>query len=78
MFPVQAGDGRRKVLDALDALLRDNVKGRRLGPNGEWKVPSRRRGIEPFIAQEYLHQQAVRASAAAPRATFEPLGAPNE
>jgi polyphosphate kinase len=77
MFPVQAAHGRRKVLEALDALLRDNVKGRRLGPNGEWKVPSRRRGIEPFVAQAFLYEQAVRSSAAAPRSTFEPLGAPD-
>jgi polyphosphate kinase len=78
MFPVEAAHGRRKVLEALDVLLRDNVKGRRLGANGEWKVPSRRRGIDPIVAQAFLHEQAVRASAAAPRPTFEPLGAPEE
>ena len=65
MFPVEAAHCRRKVLDALDALFRDNVKGRRLSANGEWKVPARRRGIEPFVAQAFLHEQAVRASAAA-------------
>jgi hypothetical protein len=41
-------------------------------------VPSRRRGIDPIVAQAFLHEQAVRASAAAPRPTFEPLGAPEE
>ena len=78
MFPVEAAHGRRKVLEALDVLLRDNVKGRRLGANGEWKVPSRRRGIDPIVAQAFLHEQAVRASAVAPRPTFEPVGAPEE
>jgi polyphosphate kinase len=78
MFPVEADQGRRKVIDALDALFRDNVKGRRLSPAGEWKVPSRRRGTEPFAAQMFLHQSAVRAAgrnAEAPGA-FEPLGPP--
>ncbi len=78
MFPVEAAHGRRKVLEALDVLLRDNVKGRRLGANGEWKVPLRRRGTDPIVAQAFLHEQAMRASAAAPPPTFEPLGAPDE
>jgi polyphosphate kinase len=78
MFPVEADDCRRKVIDALDALFRDNVKGRRLSPGGDWKVPARRRGTEPFAAQTFLHQNAVRAAARdadAPGA-FEPLGPP--
>ena len=78
MFPVEAAHGRRKVLEALDVLLRDNVKGRRLGPTGEWKVPSRRRGVEPIVAQTFLREQAVRTPAAAPRSTFEPIGAPDD
>jgi polyphosphate kinase len=78
MFPVQAPHGRRKVLEALDVLLRDNVKGRRLGPTGEWKLPSRRRGIEPIAAQTFLREQAVRTLTVPPRSTFEPLGAPDE
>jgi polyphosphate kinase len=77
MFPVEAPHGRRKVLEALDVLLRDNVKGRRLGPTGEWKVPSRRRGMEPIVAQTFLREQAARTPAAPPRSTFEPLGAPD-
>ena len=77
MFPIQAAHCRRKVLDALDALFRDNVKGRRLGANGEWKVPARRRGTEPFTAQSFLHEQAERAAARAAGPTFEPLGAPD-
>jgi polyphosphate kinase len=76
MFPVEAPHCRRKVLDALDALFRDNVKGRRLGANGDWKVPPRRRGTEPFVAQQFLHAQAERAAASEAPAGFEPLGAP--
>jgi polyphosphate kinase len=78
MFPIEAPHCRRKVLEALDALFRDNVKGRRLGPNGEWKVPPRRRGTEPFIAQVFLHAQAERDAARDGRAGFEPLGIPAE
>ncbi len=78
MFPVRAAQCRRKVLDALEALFRDNVKGRRLSANGEWKVPPRRRGTEPFAAQLFLLEQAARAAATEPRPTFEPRGAPEE
>jgi polyphosphate kinase len=78
MFPVEAPHCRRKVLDALDAMFRDNVKGRRLGSNGEWKVPPRRRGTEPFSAQQFLHLQAERAAAGEVVEGFEPLGAPAE
>jgi polyphosphate kinase len=78
MFPVESAQCRRKVLDALDALFHDNVKGRRLAPNGEWKVPSRRRGTEPFIAQRVLQQQSLRTAGVEERQAFEPLGAPQE
>ncbi len=78
MFPVEAPQCRRKVLDALDAMFRDNVKGRRLGANGEWKVPPRRRGTEAFSAQQFLHAQAERTAAGEVVDGFEPLGAPAE
>ena len=66
------------MLDSLNALFRDNVKGRRLGANGEWKVPPRRRGTEPFAAQQFLHAQAERTAAGEVVDGFEPLGAPAE
>jgi polyphosphate kinase len=78
MFPVEAPHCRRKVLDALDALFRDNVKGRRLSSSGEWKVPPRRRGTEPFSAQVSLREQATRAVTAVERPVFEPLSAPHD
>jgi polyphosphate kinase len=78
MFPVEAPHCRRRVLDALDAMFRDNVKGRRLSAGGEWKVPPRRRGTEAFSAQSFLHAQAERAAAADAPGGFEPLGAPAE
>jgi polyphosphate kinase len=78
MFPIEAPHCRRKVLDALDAMFRDNVKGRRLSASGEWKVPARRRGTEPFAAQQFLHAQAERAATDETPAGFEALGAPAE
>jgi len=76
--------GFRRVLHVMpdelsdSALFRDNIKGRRLAANGEWKVPPRRRGTEPFAAQLFLLEQAARAAATEPRPTFEPRGAPEE
>jgi polyphosphate kinase len=76
MFPVEAPECRRRVLEALDALFRDNVKGRKLGADGAWKVPPRPAGDAPFLAQQALYDLARRAwdrrQAAVPE-TFEPI-----
>jgi len=61
MAPIEAPDCRRRALDALDTLFRDNVKGRRLLPDGTWKVPPRPAGDAPFVAQLALYEQAKRA-----------------
>ena len=61
MFPVEAADCRRKVLDALDVMFRDNVKGRRLLPDGVWKVPARPASELAIAAQQLLYEQARRA-----------------
>ncbi|MCX6545995.1 MAG: polyphosphate kinase 1 [Acidobacteria bacterium] len=60
-FPVDSPDCRRKVLDALDQLFKDNVKSRRLGPDGVWKVPARHAAEAPFLAQQAFYDQARRA-----------------
>jgi polyphosphate kinase len=76
MFPVEAPECRRRVLEALDALFRDNVKGRKLGADGVYKVPPRPAGDAPFAAQQALYDLARRAwdrrQAAVPE-TFEPI-----
>ncbi|PWT85634.1 MAG: polyphosphate kinase 1, partial [Blastocatellia bacterium] len=74
MFPVESAHGRRKVLDALDAMFRDNVMGRYLLPGGEWQVPRQPPGTERFEAQLALYEQAERANAVTPGATLEPIG----
>jgi len=75
-FPVEAPECRRKVLDALDQLFKDNVKGRRLGPDGAWKVAARPATDAPFLVQQTFYEQARRAfdrrEAASPDA-FEPI-----
>jgi polyphosphate kinase len=76
MFPVESSRGRQKVMNALDAMFRDNVKGRKLGSNGEWRVPPRRRGVEPFVAQIALRELAERSAETGRRPAFEPLVVP--
>ena len=79
MFPVRAAQCRRKVLDALDALFRDNVKGRRLAAERRVEgaaAPARHRAVRRAGCS--FCEQAARAAATEPRPTFEPRGAPEE
>jgi polyphosphate kinase len=75
MFPIESPAAKRKVLDILTVLFRDNVKARRLGPDGVW-VLDRSAGTEPFEAQAYLYEQAGRLASADVGVTFEPLSLP--
>jgi hypothetical protein len=59
------------VLDALAALFRDNVKGRRLQPDGVWRTPPLA-NADPFEAQRYLREQALRSVVTDPPPVFEP------
>jgi len=59
MFPVEAPEARARALFALDAMFRDNVKARVLGPDGVWTRRRRAKGEEPFRAQEVLYREAV-------------------
>jgi polyphosphate kinase len=74
MFPVESASAQRKVLDALAPMFMDNVKGRRLLPNGEWRVPARTPDTEPLEAQLFLHEQALRDNTEPSGVLFEPLG----
>ncbi len=62
MFPVPAGEPRAKVMAALHAMFRDNVKARVLRPDGSY-VRRDRGNAPPFRVQEYLQQEAIRAEA---------------
>jgi polyphosphate kinase len=65
MFPVEAGDCRTKVLHALNAMFRDNVKARYLAADGAYRRRRRDRGEEPFRVQQYLYEEAQRQHAQA-------------
>jgi len=75
LFPV-ALENRKKVLEVLDAMFLDNVKGRRLQPDGTYRRRRSLRGEEPFRAQVHLYRQTramlerARAGAAV---TLEPM-----
>jgi polyphosphate kinase len=76
LFPVVAPENRRKVLEMLDAMFMDNVKGRRLQPDGTYRRRRSPRGEEPFRAQVHLYRQAQRAlerARAGAAVTLEPM-----
>jgi polyphosphate kinase len=60
MFPIETRECRTKVLDALDVLFRDNVKGRRLLPDGTWRVPGLAASDLPLEAQATFIEQSRR------------------
>jgi polyphosphate kinase len=81
LFPVQAPEGRKKVLEALDAMFADNVKGRRLMPDGTHKRKKAQKGEEGFRAQVRLYEEARRAlerARAASTTVFEPIVVPEK
>jgi polyphosphate kinase len=61
LFPVEAPDCRLRVLAALDAMFQDNVKARRLMPDGTYKRRRPGKGEEPFRVQAHLYREAERA-----------------
>jgi polyphosphate kinase len=78
MFPVEDTACRAKVLHALNAMFRDNVKARQLGADGAYRRKRPGRGEEPFRAQQFLYEEARREhsrSRAAP-ASFVPRTKP--
>ena len=70
---------RPKVLNVLDAMFSDNVKARRLMPDGSYKRLRPNKGEEPFRAQVRLYREAAAAverARAATGVTFEPVSVP--
>jgi polyphosphate kinase len=75
LFPV-APENRKKVLDVLDAMFQDNVKGRRLQPDGTYRRRKSSRGEDPFRAQLHLYRETQRAlerARAGASVTLEPM-----
>jgi polyphosphate kinase len=79
LFPVESPEEKQKVLRALDAAFRDNVKARVLQKDGGYRRRRSRRGEEPYRSQIELHRAARRAADRARAATtvaLEPLASP--
>lgn len=79
MWPIEDPACRAKVLEALSAMFRDNVKARRLGPDGVYRRVRPGRGEEPFRAQLHLQHEALRRAQQAqdiPSTTFVPRTRP--
>ena len=78
IFPVTSAALRRRLIGILKTLFADNVKARRLLPDGTYQpVPRRGRRIR---AQEQFYQQAVETARAAGQTPirFRPLTRPKE
>jgi polyphosphate kinase len=81
LFPVESREGRLKVLRALEAAFRDDVKARVLQSDGHYRRRPRRPGEPAFRSQIELHREAARAAERARQATdvaLEPLAAPED
>jgi polyphosphate kinase len=68
-----------KIMGILDAMFMDNVKARRLMPDGSYRRRRPNKGEEPFRAQVHLYRQAAAAlerARAATGVTFEPVVLP--
>jgi polyphosphate kinase len=81
LFPVEAPEGRQKVLQALDAIFQDNVKGRRLQADGSYKRKRPSKGEDAYRSQLELHREAKRAVdrlRAGSGITLEPIRSPAE
>jgi polyphosphate kinase len=60
LFPIEQADLKARVLHALRAMFRDNVKGRWLGADGTYRRRKRPRGEPPFRVQQALQDEARR------------------
>ena len=61
MVPVASAACRKKVLDALELTFQDNTKGRRLLPDGSWRVPQKPASTPPMLVQQVIYEQTRRA-----------------
>jgi len=65
MFPVEQPDHKVRVVHALRAMFRDNVRSRWLGADGVYRRRRRSRGEAPFRVQEVLQDEARRLASRA-------------
>ena len=80
LFPVEAPECREEVRTTLDAMFADNVKARRLQPDGSYKRRRPAKGEEPYRAQIELYRETTRAldrARATAEGTLTPLTSPD-
>jgi polyphosphate kinase len=80
LFPVEAPECREEVRTTLDAMFADNVKARRLQPDGSYKRRRPAKGEEPYRVQLALYQETRRAlqrAKAASEVALAPLSSPD-
>lgn len=56
LFPIESKEIRRQIKQILQVYLKDNVKARILGPDGNYKYANRG-GCEPFSSQDYFYNK---------------------
>jgi polyphosphate kinase len=79
MFPVEAEPCRGRVLQALDAMFKDNVKARVLGPDGVWTRRRPEPGEAPYRAQVEQYRERLgmaKRSSLSRGVVFEPIASP--
>ena len=69
MFPVEHPDHKTKVVYALRAMFRDNVKARRLGRDGTYRRVEPTADEPPFRAQQHLSEETRRLASLAQERT---------
>jgi polyphosphate kinase len=81
MFPVEADAPRRKVLAALEAMFRDNVKAHELQGDGSWRRRRPAPGEESYRAQTEIYREAAeerRRAGQAEGVKLEPIRMPGK
>ncbi len=82
LVPVEEDRPRKRLMAILECYFKDNIKGRRLQPDGVYEIPSKRRssGLK-MPAQEWLYRETCRAAelvSQSRKAVFEPHRAPQQ
>lgn len=82
LVPVEDDRSRDRLLAIMECYFKDNLKGRRLQPDGTYEIPSKRRssGLK-MPAQEWLYRETCRVAelaAQSRQAVFEPHRAPEQ
>jgi polyphosphate kinase len=76
LVPVEDAASRKRLISILDTYFKDNVKGRRLLPGGNYERVTVAPAKKPVRSQELLYQRAVyeaKQSQLASRTVFQPL-----